>query len=262
MSYTPLSVVIITYNEEQNIARCIQAIQAIADDIVVVDSYSTDRTVMIAQQLGARVVSHAFEGHIQQKNFAITQALFTHIFSLDADEYPDQQLVEEIRKVKINWDAEGYSMNRLNNYCGRWIRHGAWYPDIKLRLWDSRKGRWEGLNPHDRFTMEKGVVIRHLAGDIRHHSYTSVAGHKQKVEYFSSIAAQAYFQKGVHASRFRIVAAPVFRFIRDFFLKRGFLDGRYGFIIARLTALEVMLKYRKLRRLQQDAKQKLPKVQS
>jgi hypothetical protein len=137
-------------------------------------------------------------------------------------------------------------MNRLNNYCGKWIKHGAWYPDIKLRLWDSRKGKWGGTNPHDKFIMTNDSLIKHLKGNILHYSYTSIEEHKNQVDYFSSIAAQAYFQRGIKSSQFKIFYKPIIRFLRDYILKFGFLDGKYGFTIAFLIAKEVKLKYKKL----------------
>src|SRR6187551_311049 len=132
-----LSVVIITFNEERNIARCLDSVREIADDVVVVDSFSTDKTEAICREKGARFVQHKFEGHIEQKNYAVTQAKFPYILSLDADEAPDEKLIASIKKVKADWIADGYSMNRLTNYCGKWIHHCGWYPDVKLRLWDS-----------------------------------------------------------------------------------------------------------------------------
>jgi glycosyltransferase involved in cell wall biosynthesis len=247
-----LSVVIITFNEERNIGRCIDSIIPIADEIVVVDSFSTDQTVTIAQQKGARVVLHAFGGHIEQKNYAITQASNPYILSLDADEEPDEVFLEQIKAIKKNWTADGYSVNRLNNYCGQWIRHGAWYPDIKLRLWDSRKGKWTGTNPHDRYEMEAGSLIVHVPGDLLHYSYQAVEEHEKKADYFSSIAAKAYFNKGKKSSLFKIIFSPVFRFLRDYIVKRGFMDGKAGFTIARIIAYEVYLKYKKLSQLQAD----------
>jgi glycosyltransferase involved in cell wall biosynthesis len=242
----PLSVVIITYNEEENIARCISSVKDVADEIVVVDSFSTDNTVAIASTSGARIVQNKFAGHIEQKNFAITQARFPHILSLDADEALDEQLALAVSATKLNWVGAGYTMNRLNNYCGKWIWHGAWYPDVKLRLWDSRLGAWRGTNPHDRFDLEGNAVVSHLKGHILHYSYKSVADHRKKINYFSTIAANAYFREGRRSSFFRIWISPVFRFVRDFFFKLGFLDGRKGWIIALLTAKEVKLKYKKL----------------
>jgi len=249
---TPISVVIITFNEEQNIGRCIDAIREIADDIVLVDSFSTDRTVEIAESKGARIVKHIFEGHIEQKNFAITQAKYHHILSIDADELPDEKLVEELNKVKQHWNADGYSFNRLNNYCGKWIKHGAWYPDIKLRLWDSRKGKWNGLNPHDKFVLTEGCTTKHLNGNLLHYSYRNISEHKQKIDYFSSIAAKAYYQNEKKSSLLKITINPISRFFRDYFFRLGILDGKFGFTIACLNASEVKLKYKKLLQLQKN----------
>jgi glycosyltransferase involved in cell wall biosynthesis len=244
-----LSVVIITFNEQRNIARCIDSILPVADDIVVVDSFSTDETVRIAEKKGARIVQHPFEGHIEQKNFAITQARFPHILSLDADESPDAVFLSQIQSIKNNWIYDGYSVNRLNNYCGQWIRHGAWYPDIKLRLWDSRKGKWAGTNPHDKFEMQADSRILHVPGNLLHYSYQTTDEHRKKADYFSGIAARAYNMNGKKSSVLKVAFSPVFRFLRDYIIKLGFLDGKAGFDIARIIAYEVYLKYSKLRKL-------------
>lgn len=245
-----LSVVIITYNEQRNIGKCIDSIRDIADEIVVVDSYSKDDTVRIAEQKGAKVVLNTFEGHIEQKNFAITQATYPHILSLDADEMPDETFLNQIKQIKQNWQHDGYSVNRLNNYCGQWIRHGAWYPDIKLRLWDSRKGKWTGINPHDKFEMNVGTSISHTTGNLLHFSYQTVDEHKKKSDYFSTIAANAYWLKGKRSSILKMMISPLFRFVRDYFIKGGFMDGKYGLVIASITAKEVSMKYKKLYALQ------------
>ena len=137
-----LSAVIITFNEERNIGRCIDSLQGIADDIVVVDSFSSDKTKEICLSKNVRFVEHAFDGHIEQKNWAITQAKHPHILSLDADEALDEVLKKSILEVKQNFTQDAYQMNRITNYCGQWIKHCGWYPDTKLRLWDSSKGYW------------------------------------------------------------------------------------------------------------------------
>ena len=135
-----ISAVIITFNEEKNIERCLQSLQGIVDEIVVVDSFSKDQTKSICEKYNVKFVEHAFEGHIEQKNYAITQASYPYVLSLDADEALDETLKSSILKVKKNWTHDGYSMNRLTNYCGSWIKHCGWYQDTKLRLWDARKG--------------------------------------------------------------------------------------------------------------------------
>lgn len=246
-----LSVVVITRNEERNIARCLASVQGIADDIVVLDSFSTDGTERVAKALGARFMQHAFDGHIEQKNRAITLARFPWVLSLDADEALSPALAASILKAKERVDADGYTMNRLTNYCGTWVKHGGWYPDVKLRLWDSRKGRWTGINPHDRYEMDKEARIVHLEGDLLHYSYNTIDDHYRQVEYFTTIAARAYFDRGKRAPWVKRVFSPAVKFIGDYVLRLGFLDGAQGFTIARISAYATWLKYQKLHALVQ-----------
>ncbi len=251
---TRLSVVIITHNEEQNIARCLESIRGVADEIVVVDSFSTDKTRAICQKHGARFIRHKFEGHIEQKNFAMRQAKSPYILSLDADEALSPELRQSILDVKNNWASDGYRINRLTNYCGAWIRHCGWYPDTKLRLLDARKGRWSGTNPHDRFEMrDHDTRLGILNGDILHYSYNSISGHLKQVDYFTEISAKELHAKGNRATMFQILTSPVFRFLRDYFWKRGFLDGYYGLIICAISSQASFLKYAKLRELSRNS---------
>src|ERR1051326_6696940 len=196
-----LSVVIITFNEEKNIGRCLDSVKDVADDIVVVDSFSSDKTKEICKAKDARFIQHKFEGHIEQKNFAVTQAKFPHILSLDADEALSDELKKNILEAKKNWKYDGYYMNRLTNYCGQWIHHCGWYPDKKLRLFDSRKGKWGGMNPHDKYEMKSGDhATGFLKGDILHYSYYSVEEHYKQVEKFSAIAARSLYEKNIQVS--------------------------------------------------------------
>lgn len=240
-----LSVVIITYNEERNIARCLKSVKDIADEIVVVDSLSEDSTVEICESYGARVISHPFEGHIKQKNFAISQATYPHQLSLDADEALTEELKAEIRFVKENWEMDAYFMNRLANYCGRWIRHSGWYPDKKLRLYDSRKGSWGGMDPHDKFMMQPGTITGHLRGDLLHYTYYTIEEHVVQSNKFSTIAANALVRRGKRIYAIQIFLNPIAKFIRNYFLKLGFLDGFYGFVVCQGAANETYLKYLK-----------------
>lgn len=249
---TKLSVVVITYNEAPNIARCLQSVQGIADDIVVVDSYSEDATCQIAREQGARVIEHPFEGHIEQKNWAITQAQYPHILSLDADEALDEKLKESVAEIKNNWEAPGYYVNRLTNYCGTWIRHGTWYPDRKLRLWDSRKGAWGGQNPHDRFILHKPARTPALKGNLLHYSFNSVEDLKRQIELFTNISSKAAFENGNHSGYLHRMVKPAFKFVKSLLLKRGFLDGKAGWEIALHSARYTYLKYTKLHRLQRE----------
>lgn len=245
-----LSVVIITFNEEKNIARCLDSVKEVADDIVVVDSFSKDRTKEICLSHGARFVEHAFEGHIQQKNWAITQAQFPHVLSLDADEALDDQLKRSVLEAKKNWNREGYYMNRLTNYCGHWVKHCGWYPDRKLRLWDSRKGEWRGINPHDKYELFEGdKKAGYLEGNILHYSFYSVADHIKQIEYFTTISAKALFEKGKKPNFVKLYLSPAAKFIESYFLKAGFLDGKYGYEICKNSAWATKLKYHKLKEL-------------
>ena len=249
-----LSVVIITFNEERNIGRCIGSVLDVADEIVVVDSFSTDKTREICEKSGVKFIEHAFEGHIQQKNFAITQAKYPHQLSLDADEALSGELKSEILKIKNDWQYDGYRMNRLTNYCGKWIHHCGWYPDTKLRLYDSTKGVWGGVNPHDKFELNPGSKVGFLKGDILHYSYYTVEEHIRQAVKFSTIAAKELVGLGKTVSYFQIIVNPVAKFIRNYILRLGFLDGFYGFIICRIAAHETFQKYSKARQIKRSVK--------
>ena len=244
-----LSVVIITFNEEKNIAQCLQSVQEIADEIWVIDSFSTDKTKEICLSYGVQFIEHRFEGHIQQKNFAAQKASYNYVLSLDADEVLSQQLIKSIKEVKLNFTADGYSFNRLNNYCGQWIKHCGWYPDKKLRLWDRRKGQWAGENPHDKIELHEGSKIGCLKGDLLHYTFHSVQQHIAQVDKFTEIASLAAYKKGKKAPLTKILIYPFWKFIRDFIIKRGFLDGYYGFLICTISAYATFLKYVKIREL-------------
>ncbi len=246
-----LSVVIISYNEEKNIGRCLESVKGVADEIVVLDSGSTDATTEICKRYGASVFHHKFDGHIEQKNRAITFAQYPHILSLDADEALNETLRKEVMEIKKNFAKDGYYMNRLTNYCGHWVKHCGWYPDTKLRLWDSRKGRWTGVNPHDKYELFEGDKnTAHLKGDILHYSYYTLQDHYRQVEYFTSISAKAYFEKGKRAAIYKLVLNPVAKFLDHYIFKLGFMDGKAGYLISRISAYATWLKYKKLRELQ------------
>lgn len=241
---------IITYNEENNIGRCISSVAAIADEILIVDSFSTDKTKQIAESMGARFIAHPFEGHIEQKNHALKLSSHEYILSLDADEALSPQLLEQIRIIKSNFVYDGYRFNRLTNYNGHWVRHSGWYPDTKLRLIKKEAALWGGENPHDILQMKNNQKVGFLKGDLLHYSYESIAAHVAQTDKFTTIAARAAFKQGKRSSIFKIVTRPMFKFLRDYFFKRGFLDGRYGFIICSINSLYALLKYAKLHELQ------------
>lgn len=245
-----LSAVIITYNEEKNIGRCLDSVKDLADEIVVVDSYSADKTEEICRTLNVKFLQHHFEGHIEQKNYALSCAGYQHVLALDADEVLSDKLIQSIQAAKQSWQCDGYSFNRLTNYCGKWIRHSGWYPDTKLRLWDKSQGRWGGANPHDRVVMNANSRVCHLPGDLYHYSYHTIEDHIAQINRFSEIAARAAYGEGRHASLLLdIVMNPLLTFFKKYFLKLGILDGYAGFMIAIHTAYGKFLKYIKLREL-------------
>ncbi len=240
-----LSVVIITLNEERNIGRCIDSVLPIADEILVLDSFSTDQTVAIATSRGARVVQESFPGHIQQKNRALQLAKHNMVLSLDADEALNDILLNSIIAVRDSLAGRAFTMNRCTNYCGKFIRHGLWYPDRKLRLFDKRLVHWGGTNPHDKIIPNRRLNSMHLKGDILHFSYNSIEEHLLQNNLFSNIAANAMYESGKQFRFWKLIINPTWSFFNGYILRAGFLDGIYGFMIAINAAHYTFLKYSK-----------------
>ncbi len=242
-----LSVVIITYNEARNIERCLASVAGLADEIVVLDSFSTDATPDICRAHGARFFQHAFDGHIEQKNRALGMATHDWVLALDADEALDDTLRAAILAQKTQPVHDGYTMNRLTNYCGQWIRHSGWYPDRKLRFFNRHKARWGGLNPHDKIEMDTDATTGHLEGDLLHFSYYTVQEHIERSRKYALIGANAMKLAGKRGSYLHLIVNPVSKFIRNYVFKGGFRDGKMGWTICWITAWETYLKYRALR---------------
>ncbi len=252
-----LSVVIITFNEERNLLRCLASIVDIADEIVIVDSFSTDKTEEIAtdfvqkltKNIAFRFIKNKFEGHIQQKNFAMQEAKNDYILSLDADEALSNELKNSILNLKKSetW-ANAYRFNRRTSYCGQWIWHSGWYPDKKIRLVHKNKAAWNGINPHDSlFLNDKNQKIEYLNGDLLHYSFATHEELVKQLAKFSTIAAKARFEQGEKSSYFKIFYKTTFKFFRNYILKLGFLDGKNGLIISFWTAKETYWRYSKLK---------------
>jgi glycosyltransferase involved in cell wall biosynthesis len=249
-----LSAVIITFNEEQNIGRCIQSVKEVADEVIVLDSWSTDRTAEIARSMGAIVHLEKFRGYIGQKNYALKLATHNYILSLDADEVLDPKLVSSILREKTSFSHRAYYMNRCTNFCGRFIRHGLWYPDRKTRLFDRTIATWGGLNPHDRIELQQGFTAGKLEGDILHFSFNTVEDLVWQNNRLSSIAASSLYSKGTRSTWAKMLLHPAWAFINGFVLRMGFLDGFNGFSIAVHTSHQVFQKYSKLYRMQHAPK--------
>lgn len=243
-----LSVVIITFNEEKNIGRCLESIQGIADDIVVVDSFSTDQTENICKQYKVNFIPRKWEGYSDTKNFANAEAKYDWILSLDADEALSEELKRSILKIKQASSLATYKFNRLTNYCGSWIKHCGWYPDTKIRIFDRRITKWEGII-HEKLMINSDEPAILLEGDCLHYSYYSLEQHYAQTEKFSSLAAQNMFEHGKKASLLKLWISPVVKFISDYFIKLGILDGSAGYTICKISAYTSYLKYKKLRSL-------------
>lgn len=249
-----ISGVIITFNEARNIARCLESLQEVCDEILVLDSFSTDATQQICQTFGVRFEQNTFEGHIQQKNEALKRASHPWVLSLDADEALSPELKQAICSLKKEQPQNSaFTFNRLTNYCGQWIHHSGWYPDTKLRLVTKADAQWGGINPHDELLPTSQLSVRHLKGDLLHYSYYTKADHFNQIAYFSTIAAKELFERRVSSSIVKITMKVMAQFIKTYFIKLGFLDGLAGWNIAVRSAYATQQKYHKLRKLWQNA---------
>ncbi len=244
-----VSVVIITYNEEANLPRCLNSLGSFADEILVVDSNSADSTVDIAAQAGGRVILQDFLGYREQKVFAISAARNNLVLSLDADEALSDELRGSITEaLRVN-RHDGYYCNRRNRFMGEWIRHGGWYPDRKMRLFDRRKYLIGGINPHDSFGPAPGATTGQLSGDLLHYTDEGLHDRLIRLNNHSSVAARSYHELGKRGGLLRIITKPAARFLTKYFLKLGFLDGYRGYLIAKSDAMYVWFREVKLRAL-------------
>ena len=249
-----ISAVLITHNEEKFIGKCLDSVKGIADEIIVVDSFSTDRTEEICKQFNARFFKHSFEGFRDQKEYALQFATYNHILSLDADEALSEELRKSILKVKENWKYDGYFVNRRNNYCGKWINHSGWYPDRQMRLFRIEAGAWGKLNIHERFIFHKGRVAGRLKGDLLHWPFVSVAEYVEKRKRYTEISAQEYHKAGKKTSFLSPFIHGFWGFFRTYIINAGFLDGKEGYFICFLNGKSTYNKYKRLRILNKQKK--------
>ena len=245
-----ISVVIITHNEEDNILRCLNSVQDVANEIVVVDSGSTDNTASICEKFGVKFVHQDWLGYSEQKNFANSLAENDWILSIDADEEISDELKHSILRYKnkhIPHDMV-FSMNRLTNYCGHWIRHCGWYPDRKIRIWNRTVGQWKG-DIHETIEFSTEIKEKMLKGDLLHYSFATAEDYENQQFKFAKMRGQHYFMKGKKHASFYMIVSPVFSFIQHYFFQLGYLDGADGFHICRIAAKATKLKYRTLKEL-------------
>jgi glycosyltransferase involved in cell wall biosynthesis len=239
-----ISACIISFNEEKKIEDCLKSLHGIADEIIIVDSNSTDRTVEIAGKYTDNIILQDFLGYIEQKNFALSHARHDWVISLDCDERLSPELRDEILALKDHIDdADGYSMPRKTFYVYRWLNH-CWYPDIKLRLFNKNTAHWGGTNPHDHIIID-GDNIRRLHGDIYHYSFDSISDHLKTIDKFTEIGADELIRKNKSFNIFSPVTHASWIFIKTYIFKRGFLDGFAGLVVSVLSTMHVFIKYSK-----------------
>ncbi len=252
-----ITATIITFNEEDSIRAAIESVSW-ANEVLVVDSHSTDATREVARELGARVIERDWSGFAAQKQFAADEARTDWIFSLDADERVSDELrvsIEDLLYTNEERLADGYRIARRAFYMGRWIRGGGWYPDRQLRLYRKSKGRWERAYVHESVKMEEGARVEELKGDILHYSMEDAAHHHRMIgERYAPLSARQMYEAGRRTSALQIALAPPAAFLRSFVLKGGFRDGLAGLSIARFAAHNVFLKYLMLWEIQNSQK--------
>ncbi|MBA3900174.1 MAG: glycosyltransferase family 2 protein [Bacteroidetes bacterium] len=247
-----ISATIITFNEERNIERCILSLLEVADEILVLDSFSTDKTEEICKKHGVKFIQRAWEGYSATKNHANQLAEHNWILSIDADEALSDELKKSIlnQKNKLS-ELEAYQFNRLTNYCGKWIKHSGWYPDKKTRLFNRAHISWAG-GIHETLIIPPRVKIKKLEGDLLHYSYYTVEEHIRQTEKFTSLSAQALYEKNKKPTMLKLYLSPIITFLKNYLFRLGFLDGYYGFLICKISAQATHLKYLKLQKMHQQ----------
>lgn len=244
MSRPPVSVTLITLNEEHNIVRAIQSVSW-AEEVVVVDSGSTDRTVEVARSLGAKVLHHPWQGYGQQKNFAQASAAHDWILNIDADEEVGPELASEIQEALAGLSPDsavkGFSFPRKTFYLGRWIRHGGWYPNSLTRLADRRSASWSEPQVHE--ALEVRGEVRELRSDLHHYTFRSIQDQVLANVRYSKLGSEQLLSRGKKRSLPLLLLKPLGKFLETYLLKRGFLDGLAGFIISVNAAHSMFLKY-------------------
>jgi glycosyltransferase involved in cell wall biosynthesis len=246
-----VSVTIITQNEADHIEACLASVDW-ADERLVVDSGSTDDTVERARRAGARVVVRQWPGYAAQKNFAAADAAHDWILSIDADERVSRDLAEEIRKqLATDPQVSGFRMPRVTWHLGRWFRTTDWYPDFQLRLYDRRQARWKSRRVHE--SVEADGLVRPLTHELQHYAYRDISHHHATMERYTSLAAQEMFESGRRAGWTDVLVHPAAAFLRNYFLRRGCVDGLPGLIVSAMNAHYVFLKFAKLWELERAA---------
>lgn len=246
------SAVIITKNEVDNIARCIQSLLPVTEDILIIDSGSTDHTIEIAKGLGAKVIETKWLGYSETKNFGNKEAENDWIISIDADEVISESLQHTIKNLSPQENTV-YILNRMTNYCGKWIKYSGWFPDKKVRIFNKKEIYWQGEFVHETLHIPSHYIQIELSGILEHYSYKSLDDHWERLNKYAELSAKEMFKKGKKANFIKLHIAPAYRFFRTLILKKGILDGKEGWIISSRNAYMVRKKYRLLQQLNKQA---------
>jgi glycosyltransferase involved in cell wall biosynthesis len=246
-----ISVVVITYNEEKWIEKCLDSVQEIADEIVVLDSYSTDNTTHLARAKGAVIYQQKFQGYGIQKNDVNALAVNDWILSLDADEILTPEIIKEIQQFKLQQNPliDAYKIPRLNNYLGKWLKYGGWYPDAKIRLFNKLKGAWKTMSVHEYWQPHTYTIqIGQFESCMLHYTISSFGQHLEKIEKYTELSAQKSVSEGKRVSLLQALIAPKWFFFNKYILRLGFLDGYEGYLMCKMASMEKWLKYQKIRK--------------
>jgi glycosyltransferase involved in cell wall biosynthesis len=252
MNNSQLSAVLITLNEERNIDRCLKSLVGLVDEVIVIDSGSTDKTAEICKNYPfVYFEARKWTGYSDSKNYGNQLAQFSTIFSIDADEEVSTELRNSILHQKKLGFTNVYTVNRKTNYCGKWIHHSGWYPDYKTRIFPKKDSQWEGAFVHEELVYPSHLTNQTLKGDLHHYSYYDYEDHRKRADNYSRLTAEKLFAKGKNANRIKPYLSAFVRFISMFIIRLGFLDGIAGWKIATISAKSNAFKYKELRRLNQ-----------
>ena len=249
-----ITAAIITLNEERTILRCINSLKNCVDEIIVLDSFSTDRTVEICLENNVRVIQREWLGYSQAKNHVNAQITTELIFSIDADEALSDALINEINQIRHQGIITFYSVNRITNYCGKWIRHSGWFPDVKVRISPRLETIWDGEIVHEELRIPQDTAVVPLVGLLEHYSYYSHLEHRKKADHYSELTAKKYVEQGKTASVLKPYISGIVRFLKMYVWQKGFLDGKSGWTIAKISAYSNIYKYKEVRRLSREDK--------
>lgn len=253
MILNKLSVVIITFNEEENIGKCLKSIENVADEIIIVDSFSTDNTRKISKKFNVKFYTNEWEGYSKQKNFGNSLASNDYILSIDADEELSEDLQKSILEIKNKGFSGAYKLLRVNNYCGKWIKYSSWSPDTVIRIWNKNDVKWMDMI-HEYISINNNISINKIPGNLNHFSVKTIKDHLDIINKYSTIKAISKFEKGKKTNLMKIIFKPIINFLINFILKGGILDGYYGFLISVNSAYSEFLKNVKLKELYDNKK--------